>query len=676
MRIQDVPILPGILRDEGYDVSILGKVVSSTPYGDFGWDLQKSTVFDLGRGRNPETFYQHAQQFIQDAADGERPFFLMANSSDPHRPFYGNDNSEWYDELNPPAATPSRVFAAEEVTVPRFLPDLPDVRLEISEYYSSVRRADDTVGRLLDALEDKGVAENTLVMFLSDHGMPLPFAKSNVYLNSTRTPWIVRWPGVVQPDQMDGEFLISAVDYLPTVLDAIGVEIPEGVNGRSFLPLLRGEEQSGREYLFTQFYESAGRKQYPMRSVQSAQFGYIVNLWSDGQRAVSNDTKSGRSWLAMVQAADDDPELAARNRLYTYRVLQEFYDYENDPNALNNFMDDPDYVDEIVTFRTTLEQWMIATNDPLLESFRADVLSLKVANTAATGAPTISGVARVGEKLTAETSAITDTDGLFNAVFHYQWVTNDGSTDTDAAGETTNTYTPEADDEGKTVKVRVSFADDRGKQESLTSEETALVAPWSPVWSADMSVVEYTSVSVGATTSDLFTNIGGSAGLQAMSLWYYIPNRELRLEFMEDVPDTEHFTLEIGDLALAFPEGSSGTRAFNWLNVNIDWQDGQTLAVRVIRGMEPVEPAANSASSGLPVITGAPQVGETLTADTSDIEDADGLDDATFAYKWVSNDGTADTDIEDAIDSTYTLREEDAGRTIKVRVSFTDAADN
>ena len=87
---------------------------------------------------------------MQNAVDGDRPFFLMANSHDPHRPFYGNDRQEWYEELDPPAVPPSRTFDPDEVVIPGFLPDIPEVRLEIAEYYNSVRRCDDTVGRLLD----------------------------------------------------------------------------------------------------------------------------------------------------------------------------------------------------------------------------------------------------------------------------------------------------------------------------------------------------------------------------------------------------------------------------------------------------------------------------------------------------------------------------------------------
>ncbi|MDE2705476.1 MAG: sulfatase, partial [Gemmatimonadota bacterium] len=369
LRYEGVPILPTILRDVGYDVGILGKVPHSTPYQAFQWDMGRDQS-RLGQGRNPEVYYQYAKNFVQDAVDGGRPFFLMANSHDPHRPFYGNDKPEWYGELDPPAVPPSRTFAPEEVIVPGFLPDIPDVRLEIAEYYNSVRRCDDTVGRLLDALDEVGVAENTLVMFLSDNGMAFPFAKTNCYLNSTRTPWVVRWPAVIQAGRVDAKHFISGIDYLPTVLDAMGVDLPDGVNGQSLLPVLRGEEQAGCEQVFTQFHQTSARRNYPMRCVQNARFGYIFNPWSDGERAFRNESQSGRSWQAMEEAAASDSELAARNHLFTYRVLEEFYDFANDPNALNNLIDDPNYAGEIQDLRNALEEWMVETDDPALEAFR------------------------------------------------------------------------------------------------------------------------------------------------------------------------------------------------------------------------------------------------------------------------------------------------------------------
>jgi N-sulfoglucosamine sulfohydrolase len=369
LRYEGVPILPDMLRGEGYDVGILGKVPHSTPYEAFEWDMSYDQV-QLGQGRNPEVYYQHSRDFVQKAVDGDRPFFLMANSHDPHRPFYGNDRQEWYEELDPPAVPPSRTFNPDEVVIPGFLPDIPEVRLEIAEYYNSVRRCDDTVGRLLDVLDEAGVAENTLVMFLSDNGMAFPFAKTNCYLNSTRTPWLARWPAVIEAGRVDSEHFISGVDYLPTVLDVIGVDVPEGVNGSSRFPVLRGEQQAGCDQVFTQFHQTSARRNFPMRCVQNGRFGYIFNPWSDGEREFRNESQAGRSWNAMAEAEANDPELAARNHLFTYRVLEEFYDFENDPNALNNLIDDPNYAGEIQALRDSLEGWMAEVKDTALAALR------------------------------------------------------------------------------------------------------------------------------------------------------------------------------------------------------------------------------------------------------------------------------------------------------------------
>ena len=216
---------------------------------------------------------------------------------------------------------------------------------------------------------------------------------------------------------------------------------------------------------------------------------------------------------------------------------------------------------------------------------------------------------------------------------------------------------------GVTYRVQVTAKNAAGY--GTPSDEMSETPDTLALWSADMFVVEYTSVSIGAASADLFSYVGGSAGLQVKSLWSYTPGRDLRLSLGEGVLGAEGLTLQVGYLRLAFPGGSSGKSYFKWKDVDVDWEDGQTLAVRIGR---------NTLATGAPGISGAItiRVGETLTADTTGIADADGLDSATFSYQWVSNDGTTDSDIQDAIDSTYTPVPADEGKTIKVRVSFTD----
>jgi N-sulfoglucosamine sulfohydrolase len=368
LRFPGVPILPELLRKEGYRVGILGKVGHSTPYSDFKWDHMLD-MNDLGMGRSVSTYRREIETFLDDC--GDQPFFMMANSHDPHRPFVGNDNEEWYDEtkLSPPAVPPSRTFSPDEVVVPGFLEDLPEVRLEISEYYSSVRRCDDTVGAILAELEKKGKAENTLILFLSDNGMAFPFAKTNCYLNSTKTPFLVRWPAGVKGERVESG-MVSGIDILPTFLDAAGASLPAEVQGRSFLPLLRGEEQGDREWVYTHFNQNYARGNFPMRAVQSREWLYVFNPWSDGCKEFKNESMSGRTFKAMKEAAEENPKIAERVELFLHRVPEELYDLRSDPHARNNLVGDPESSEILDVCRTKLEDEMCRHEDPALECFQ------------------------------------------------------------------------------------------------------------------------------------------------------------------------------------------------------------------------------------------------------------------------------------------------------------------
>jgi len=369
LRHEGVPILPALLREAGYGVGILGKYAHSTPYEDFQWDLA-ADMAELGHGRNPSVYADYADRFLGQASDANQPFFLMLNSHDPHRPFVGNDPPEWYKAgEHPPAVMPSKVFDPGEVVTPGFLPDLPEVRREIAEYYGSVRRCDDTIGAVLDRLDQRGLTENTIVVFLSDNGMAFPFAKTNCYLNSTRTPWIMRWPGVIEPGRHDTRHMIGGVDLLPTLLDAVGIDHPPGMDGRSFLGALRGEEQGELDHVFTQFFQTAGKRNYPMLCVQNRRYGYIFNPWSNGQRQFRNESMAGRTMNAMKDGASESADIAERVRMFIYRVPEEVYDFAADPDALVNRIDDPTCAAERDALRETLRQWMARTGHPALEAF-------------------------------------------------------------------------------------------------------------------------------------------------------------------------------------------------------------------------------------------------------------------------------------------------------------------
>jgi N-sulfoglucosamine sulfohydrolase len=358
---RNIPTIMQTLRDAGYLTGVLGKVGHSTPHAAYKWDFVHDQN-ELGNGRDPDIYYKYCKEFLARCRRENKPFYFMVNSHDPHRPYHipGKPIKG--------AKEPSKTYDPDEVAVPGFVPDLPGVRKELSYYLNSSRRLDDTFGKAMQALKESGFENNTLVMFLSDNGIAIPFAKCNAYFASTRTPWIVRWPGIVKEGTVDNRHFISGIDFFPTVLEAVGLPVPKGLDGFSFLPLLKGQKQSGRDRVFTQIDMKAGGDAVPMRCVQDKRFGYIFNPWADGKFWYRNNNE-GLTMKAMVEAAPTNPYIARRVNMFRYRAAEEFYDLKNDPDCLNNLVGKAGFENELKKMQTLLHDWMIRTGDPLLPAF-------------------------------------------------------------------------------------------------------------------------------------------------------------------------------------------------------------------------------------------------------------------------------------------------------------------
>ncbi|NQZ56870.1 MAG: sulfatase [Lentisphaeraceae bacterium] len=371
MQPNKYPTLPHILKQNGYRVGILGKVEHSSPYFGFEWNMEHDYV-ELGNGRDPEKYFAYVEKFFGDTKKAAKPFYMMVNAHDPHRPFHINNPKNNFPK-------PSKVYTPEEIVVPGFLPDIPKVRLEISEYYSSVRRADDVVGRVLQALKDSGQQDNTVVVFLSDHGIAVPFAKTNCYYHSTKTPLMVKWPGVTKAAQIDKQHLVGTIDFMPTILEGLGLPIPAGIDGRSYYPVLKGEQQAGREKLYTEFHETAGANRFTMRGIVTKDHVYIFNPWSDGRRKFRNESMKGRTFKAMVQEAKNYDVVKQRVELFARRVVEEFYEIGNDPDALKNLISSSAHQGKIDSLRNDLQAHLIATKDPAAQALqmRKDPEALK-----------------------------------------------------------------------------------------------------------------------------------------------------------------------------------------------------------------------------------------------------------------------------------------------------------
>ena len=323
-------------------------------------------------------------------------------------------------------------------------------------------------------------------------------------------------------------------------------------------------------------------------------------------------------------------------------------------------------------------------------------------NNAATGSPVITGTAQVGETLTADTDGIQDTDGIVTSTLIYRWFANDGTENTATESATSSTYTLVTDDEGKTITVQVVFSDEFGYTEALTSAPTASVAPretpsqrsqqqngpgitgtaptikGSPVLSDSGSDYEWTpgetvqvtltfSEEVNVDTTDGTPSIGIQlGGTLDHNASYASGSGTTKLVFSYTLADDD------GRHSSMFVPGDSLTLNGGTITSASSGGDAALGHTGAAKASFAVAAIPNSAATGEPTISGTAQVGQMLAASTSDISDSDGLINATFTYQWLAD----DTDITDATGSTYTLAAADEGKTIKVRVSFTDDGGN
>ncbi len=356
------PTLCDLMQKHGYWVGIRGKVSHSSPFQPFLWDADL-TIKPNGESehlKDSGSYFRSVNRGIRMAEVEGKPFCINVNISDPHKPFWKPGDAH-------PA---SKEFSAAEIPVPGFLPDDPAIREELALYYTSVRRADDCVGEILRALSESGKAEETFVMFLSDHGMPLPFAKTQLYHHSTRTPLIVRWPGVTKPGTRDGQHMVSAVDFLPTLLDVVGAEKPGGFDGDSFAPLFRGEALTDRDAVFKVYNENSGAQRHPIRAVETPRYLYLFNPWSDGVNEFKTATQGTVSYKRLSALAKDDAAIAARLQLFKFRVPEELYDVQNDPDCLVNLINDPAHEVALLDLQTRMGKFMKESGDHALEPFQ------------------------------------------------------------------------------------------------------------------------------------------------------------------------------------------------------------------------------------------------------------------------------------------------------------------
>jgi len=286
----------------------------------------------------------------------DEPFFMWFAFTDPHRPYQED--------------TIPQPHKAGDAVVPPYLPDVPETRADLALYYDEIARLDGVVGRVLDVLEEQHIADNTMVIFMSDNGRPFPRCKTTVYDSGIKTPFIVRWPGRVEAETTSAS-LLSSIDLAPTLLEAAGLSIPDSFQGKSFLPLLDEPTATTREYIFAEHnwhdFDDHGR------AVRSKQFKYICNHYPDVSGSPPADAVRSITFQAMRKLHDDGKLTAAqKNPFLVPRPDEELYDCLADPHELHNLALDPQHKQRLELLRRVLDNWKRETTDRIPEKRRPD----------------------------------------------------------------------------------------------------------------------------------------------------------------------------------------------------------------------------------------------------------------------------------------------------------------
>lgn len=351
--LDGIQTLPVLLKKAGYATALVGKK-HVRPDSAFAYDAElapeKSGVRDVA------FMASESARFIRGA--GDQPFFVTVAYSDPHRAAtdYGNDR-DW------PRVQRVRYDPAK-VRLPSHLPDLPEVRQDIAEYYESVSRLDSGIGLLLDELTAAGHADDTLVIYLSDNGRPFPGAKTNLYDPGLHLPLIIHAPGAAGGAVNDA--MVSWIDIAPTLLDWTGAAGPtRALPGRSLIPLLGKAGAAGWDHIFATHDFHEINQYYPMRSVRTRTHSYILNIAHPLPYPIAGDVASSPSWKAI----NADPAIALGRRsqaAYLQRPAEELYDLRNDPEELRNIAASVEGQAVLARLRDLLYDLRKQTRDPWL----------------------------------------------------------------------------------------------------------------------------------------------------------------------------------------------------------------------------------------------------------------------------------------------------------------------
>ncbi len=347
--------LPNLLREAGYRTAIVGKY-HVLPESAYAFEQHLPCP---GGPRQVAAVAEAARTFM---AEPGKPFFLLVGYVDPHRVAGGFGRGEKHRGIR-------RIeYKPEAIVVPPWLPDNPDVRDELADYYESISRLDQGIGLVLDAIRDTGHADDTLVIYVSDNGPPFPGAKTTLYDPGVHLPLLIRAPGQKKAGVVS-RAMTSFVDIAPTILEWAGAKAPADLAGRSLLPILAEEDPAGWDVVYGSHMCHEVTMYYPMRMVRTREYKYILNLAHELEFPFASDLWDSRTWQGVLRRKDVEYGRRTVSALL-HRPREELYDLRKDPDESRNVAADPACAGVLEDLRRRLRRWQEETKDPWLVKYR------------------------------------------------------------------------------------------------------------------------------------------------------------------------------------------------------------------------------------------------------------------------------------------------------------------
>ncbi|OGV39560.1 MAG: hypothetical protein A2X48_13060 [Lentisphaerae bacterium GWF2_49_21] len=351
---EDIKTAPAIFRENGYFTALVGKKHVG-PQAVYPWEYEFAEGFN--GNRDVQAISKKAGELFRDSQD--RPFFLTIGFGDPHR---DNTRKGFFNQDHPGIIR--NEFEPYQLPIPSILPDLPETRLELAEYYQAVNRLDQGVGMVLEQLHQAKKTEETLIIFLSDNGIPFINSKTTMYDAGIHLPFIMKVPG--RKSGIRNQNMISAVDVLPTFMDWAGIKNQlSGCRGRSLLPIAeKTAELTDWDHIFGSHTFHEITNCYPIRMLRTRKYKYSKNVLWKLDFPFAADLYASPTWEAIRLKNGKIGKRPITN--YVRRPLEELYDIETDPDEVNNLAEQPEYRNILCQMRQTVDQWQEETDDPWL----------------------------------------------------------------------------------------------------------------------------------------------------------------------------------------------------------------------------------------------------------------------------------------------------------------------